>query len=179
MCDEANDDNDLYKYGVINDMLVRISVENWRDIWSWRDWTKTPYWFRVKPTYSKVKPTYSNVSGYERYTVCINKKNYGASRVLYKLYNPYWDITDNSDSNHIDHINNDSLDNRIENLRVVTNQQNSFNTNTRGTSQTSSGKWTARLRFNGKDYRGKSRETEAEAHEDYLILKAKYHILPP
>ena len=174
MCDKLIEDNDYYIYGIINDIAIRVSVENWRDIWSWRDCkTKPSYWFKLKPTYVMDK------NDYERYTVWINYKNYSLSRVLFKLYNPDWDITDTSSDNIIDHINNNSLDNRIENLRIVTHQQNMWNTNARGAYQTGSGKWIAQLRFNRKLYRGKSRETKAEAHEDYLILKAKYHILPP
>ena len=174
MCDKLIEDNDYYIYGIINDIAIRVSVENWRDIWSWRDCkTKPSYWFKLKLCFH-IQP-----NGYENYTVCLDSKSYLLSRVLFKLYNPEWNLSDSSSNNLIDHINKDSLDNRIENLRIVTQQQNSFNTNARGTSQTHNGKWMARLTVNYKNYRGKSRETEAEAHEEYLILKAKYHILPP
>lgn len=173
MEDVLIEDSDCYIYGIINDRFVRVSVENWLDIWFWRDYkTKESHWF-------KLKPIYVIQNGYEKYTVCVGSKNYHYSRVLFKLYNPDWDITDTSDSNLIDHINKDSLDNRIENLRIVTHQQNMWNTNARGTYQTGSGKWIAQLRLNGECYNGKSRVTETEAYEDYLNLKAKYHILPP
>ena len=99
------------------------------------------------------------------------------SRVLFKLYNKNWDITDTSMNNEIDHINQNSLDNRIENLRVFTHQQNQCNKTFRGTHQRSNGKWQARIKYNGK-YKSKDFDTEPEAHEYYLLLKAELHILP-
>lgn len=59
----------------------------------------------------------------------------------------------------IDHINNDRLDNRIENLRWATNQENTFNSqisknNTSGIKGVSYNKrdkkWIARITINGK-----------------------------
>jgi len=44
-----------------------------------------------------------------------------AHRVIYKMFHTF------DESLQIDHVNRDPSDNRIENLRVVTNQQNSLN----------------------------------------------------
>lgn len=50
-----------------------------------------------------------------------------AHRIIYKIFYEF------DESLQIDHINRDPSDNRIENLRVVTNQQNSLNRhNSRG-----------------------------------------------
>ena len=163
---------DVYKYGDLYGVRIRSSIGNWRDMWSWRDWVKEPYWFKLK-LYLQTKPC-----GYKFYRVSVNGVSRVMSRVLFKLYNKNWDITDNSNMNQIDHINQNSLDNRIENLRVFTNQQNSFNKTCRGTRQRPSGKWQARITYNGKTKTKQPFDTEPEAHEYYLLLKTEYHILP-
>ena len=171
--DEENDDNDLYKYGFVDGRRVKVSLDDWRDIWSWKICkSRTSYWFKLKPSYKKQ-------NNYEYYTICINGNNCLISRVIYKLYNENWDITDGSSDNCIDHINNNSLDNRIENLRVLNHTHNQWNTNARGTHfYKRNGKWIAHLMCDGKLYWGKYRDTEPEAYADRLILKTKYHVLP-
>ena len=61
---------------------------------------------------------------------------------------------------YLDHINNDRLDNRIENLRAVSSKQNTYNTvlnikNTSGVKGVAwhkhTGKWQARMRINDKE----------------------------
>ena len=61
----------------------------------------------------------------------------------------------------LDHINGIRDDNRVENLRETTNQQNSFNTKSRNNSSskykgvkwhTIANKWSAQYVFNGKEY---------------------------
>ena len=168
-------DDALYKYGVINKKQVSVSVENWMDIWSWREYkTKPSDWFKLKPT------IHTNQDGYKNYVIKFNNKNYGLSRVIYKLYNKDWHITDNGSDNQIDHININSLDNRIENLRVLTNQQNQYNRkNIRGYYfDKKRGKYRAQLKSNKKCYFGKLRDTPEEARADYLLLKAEHHVLP-
>ena len=171
--DEENDNNELYKYGFVDGRRVRVSADHWMDIWSWRENKSKPsYWFKRKPIYTKIK-------NYESYTISINGNHCKLSRVIYKLYNEKWKIEEVSSDNQIDHINKNSLDNRIENLRILNKQQNAWNTNARGTYFVKqSGKWRAKLVCNGIQYYGKLRDTEPEAYEDRLILKDKYHVLP-
>jgi hypothetical protein len=75
----------------------------------------------------------------------------------------------------IDHINQNRTDNRIDNLRLANNQQNSFNstlkpTNTsgfRGVARSKAGTWRARIMINGADiYLGsfKTKENAALAY---------------
>jgi hypothetical protein len=61
---------------------------------------------------------------------------------------------------YLDHINNNRLDNRIENLRVATSKQNTYNTllNSRNTSgvkgvswHKGTGKWMARMHINNRE----------------------------
>ena len=77
----------------------------------------------------------------------------------------------------IDHINHIRNDNRVNNLRIVTNQENQFNHSGKGY-RLRGNKWEARLRFNGKDINLGYFETEEEARNAYLEGKTKYHIIP-
>jgi len=78
-----------------------------------------------KPTISKTK------CGYKRYTISFGKnkkaKTFLLSRLLMKHYKPdEW-----NEDLQVDHINRNSLDNRLENLRMVTPSQNGHNTGIR------------------------------------------------
>jgi len=109
-----------------------------------------------------------------------NKKSYYLHRIIYKYHNEDWDITDTSTNNHIDHININSLDNRIENLRVATCSQNNRNKNKfKNCSSKYKGvcwdkknnKWRARIKINGKQKHLGYFDNEEEACEAY---KKKY-----
>jgi len=110
----------------------------------------------------------------------INKKLYKLHRLIYKYFNEAWDITDTSYNNLIDHININSYDNRIENLRIATHSQNCRNQNKRKNCSSkykgiywgkNNNKWQAKIRINGKvKYLG-SFDNEEEAAEVY---KKKY-----
>jgi hypothetical protein len=75
----------------------------------------------------------------------------------------------------IDHINDNPLDNRLENLQIVSNRFNSCKTQGRysskykGVSKTSNGKrWRAGLTINNKSIYLGSFDCEVEAHKAYL-----------
>ena len=108
----------------------------------------------------------------------INKKQYGYHRVIYKLHNNDWDITDISRDNLIDHIDRNKLNNNINNLRVVTNQQNMFNIECKGYSWSKQqNKWHVSINaYREKIYLG-SFILEADARQAYLDAKKIYHII--
>ena len=161
----------VYVEATINDRLIRINKNDSMDIDIWRDWVKTPYWFKLKPCFNINKFT-----NYEYYTIKFNKKIYKLSRIVYKTYNNDWNITDNSDTNYIDHINNNSLDNGIENLRVLTSQQNKWNTNAKGYSwDKTKNKWKAKITANGKAINLGNFTKEEDARTAYLEAKSLYH----
>lgn len=76
----------------------------------------------------------------------------------------------------IDHDNTDKSDNRICNLRIISHQQNAFNTNAKGFSwDKSRNKWSSQIHLNGKKiYLGRF-NTKEEAREAYINAKKKYH----
>ena len=165
---------DVYVYATINDKLIRINKNDALDIYIWRDCKIKPsYWLKRKPTLFIYKK-----SGYKKYTITIRKKHYILSRLVYKAHNNDWDITDTSDSNLIDHINNNSLDNRIENLRIVTHQQNNWNRNSKGyTWDKKYNKWHAQIMINRKNKNLGCFENEEDARNAYLEAKSLYHYI--
>jgi hypothetical protein len=80
---------------------------------------------------------------------------------------------------YIDHINHITNDNRIENLRIVTHQQNQFNrSNVKGYYWNKiSRNWSSYIYLNKKLIYLGSFNTEEEAHQAYLQAKEKYHYI--
>ena len=79
----------------------------------------------------------------------------------------------------IDHINQIKTDNRINNLRSVTNQENAFNMrNVKGyTYDKRSKKYIALIMVNGKTKQLGTFDNKESAHNCYLLNKSKYHII--
>lgn len=82
----------------------------------------------------------------------------------------------------IDHINGDSSDNRIENLRLATAFQNHANskiqkgnqTGFKGINRSSSGNYRAQIRHKHKDYQLGTYSTPEEAHAAYCQAAVKF-----
>ena len=140
------------------------------EIWSWMDF-KNPYWRKIK--YSV------NGDGYHTIPLIHKKikKAYMVHRVIYKFYNPEWDITYTPD-NEIDHFDNNRTNNNIENLRIVNRSENGQNKiATKGYSwNKANNKYKARIQVDKKLIYLGLYDTEEEARDAYLIAKNKYHI---
>lgn len=82
----------------------------------------------------------------------------------------------NIDKRKIDHINHNTLDNRRENLRIVTNQQNGQNRkNTKGYYwNNNQNKWHVQMRVNGKTNHVGYYHTEEAARLAYLNAREEY-----
>ena len=83
-------------------------------------------------------------------------------------------------SEQVDHINGNKHDNRIENMRVLTNTQNTQNVDRNGVSfeRRSEGRgrpWRARIMADGKSISLGYYATREEAHTEYLRAKRVYH----
>lgn len=116
-------------------------------------------WYFVKGT---------NCKGY--LTIYIDRKYYKFHRLIYKCFNPDMDET-----LQIDHINRIPNDNRLENLRLVTNQQNQFNKDAKGYHKHGTG-FRGQIRLNGVII-SKCFKTEIEARNWYLEQKTILHFI--
>jgi len=117
----------------------------------------------------------------ECYEVGIDKKTVLLHRIIWIMING-----EIPESLQIDHINQDPTDNRIENLRVVTNQENSKNRSKdkRNTSnytniyyyKNNKSKWKVEMKNKDKRY-SKSFKTleEAISHRDNLYIELGFH----
>ena len=94
--------------------------------------------------------------------VRIDKKAYQFSRLVWMYHNG-----EIADGMHIDHINRNKLDNRIENLRCCTPQQNEWNKPHCGV-RFESGKWRARYSHNNQYKHIGMFDTENEAKSAYF-----------
>ena len=118
-----------------------------------------------------------NSAGYHNMT--INNKIFGKHRVMYKIHNPDWDMTDICSLNYIDHIDRNPLNNNIENLRCVSQTQNCYNKDSKGYYwHKASKKWLAQIRYGTglQKYLGIF-EVEEDARNAYLDAKLIYHII--
>ena len=153
----------------LNERLLKYESEKvwiWREMWGKRK-LKNPYWRELKGSVDKI-------TGYR--LVGINNKHYLYHRVVYFLHNQEWDIHDTCRDNSIDHIDRNKLNNNIENLRVVTNQQNLWNQNAKGYYfRKLTGKYQAQIRVNGENKHLGMFVSEDDARDAYLIAKEKYH----
>ena len=113
-----------------------------------------------------------NPNGY-RY-IDVEGKHCRTHRLIWIMYNG--DIPENM---YIDHKNCIRNDNRIDNLRVVTKQENSFNrTNVQGYYWVKkSQKWRARIMVDGVQKHLGYFIKEEDAAEAHQVAKKKYHII--
>jgi len=113
------------------------------------------------------------------------KKGYSCIKLTYKnkfydlrTHQFAWYVKYNELPPMIDHINRDKLDNRIINLRSVTSQQNSFNTNAKGYSYSKKDKkYIGEIKVGGKRIYLGSFNTPSEAEEAYKQAKKIHHTI--
>jgi len=99
-------------------------------------------------------------------------------RLVFYVYNQNFDIFMRSRTeNMIDHVDGNPSNNSIENLRLVTHQQNAFNQKrAKGyTWHKEAKKWMAQIQINRKSKNLGYFESEEEAREAYLKAKPLYH----
>ena len=114
--------------------------------------------------------------GYQSHITMINRKSYITSRIIYFAFNQNWEIHNLSKNNTIDHIDRNSINNRINNLRVFTMAEQALNRdyviNAKGYSLYK-GKWRARIKINGKQIYLGYFEKEEDASIAYQTAKNK------
>ena len=111
-------------------------------------------------------------TGYYRFDARIEKDHqFYSHRFIYYYFNRII-------PEQVDHINCIRNDNRIENLRNVTHQQNAFNTKAKGYYWNKrEKKFQARIKINSKTIYLGLFDTKEEAHQAYLSAKNTYHII--
>jgi hypothetical protein len=128
-----------------------------------------------KPKWNQLKIG-TKLNGYKR--VSIGPKKYYIHRVNYFAHNQDWDIHNSSTNNQIDHEDIDKTNNNIENLRVVTQQENSFNTKCKGiTWDKSIQKWKAYIMVNYKQKHLGYFDLKEDAKNARLEAKKIYHTI--
>jgi len=122
-----------------------------------------------------LKQTLDN-RGYHVVNLCKDKKvkKHFVHRLVAQAY-----LDDYSEDLQVDHIDGNRINNKLENLRMVTHQQNQWNhTKAKGYAwHKRDKKWIAYITVNYKlKYLGYF-DTEAEAREAYLSAKKILHII--
>ena len=78
----------------------------------------------------------------------------------------------------LDHINQDKVDNRIENLRLVNRQENSWNRQAKGAYfDKRCGLWQSKIQTKSGRISLGYFDTEEKAHDAYINAKNKYHVI--
>jgi hypothetical protein len=113
--------------------------------------------------------------GYIIISLTVNKKNINLLGHHFAWYCFYG----NCNTNQIDHINGVRTDNRICNLRAVTNQQNQWNrTAAKGYYWNKKiNRWKSQIKINNKCIHLGLFNIEEEARNAYLAAKQKYHVI--
>ncbi len=128
--------------------------------------------FGIKGKLIKTRHT----NGYIFPAIYIDGKQYRFLGHIFAWYYTY----DELPPDKIDHNDTIADNNRINNLRIVTHQENMFNRNAKGYYwDKDRQKWRAQIRINGKDiHLGLfEKDNEDVAHQAYLDAKLKYHII--
>jgi len=139
--------------------------------------------FYVKKGDEWILKKFTNCHGYLRASFCFEKNKVttiSKHRLVFFAYNENFDIFRRSRTeNFIDHADGDKLNNKIENLRIVTNQQNLFNQKrAKGYYfNKKAKKWMAYIHLNGKQKNLGYFESEQDAKDAYLNAKEIFHII--
>lgn len=111
--------------------------------------------------------------GHKHRRYVTSQKTVAGKRTVYYMHRM---ITGCPDGLMVDHINHDTLDNRKQNLRVCTNQENQFNKKAKVTAKTNykgvyffrrTSRWYAQICLNGKNKHLGYYKTELEAAVAY------------
>ena len=150
------------KFKYENDQLYRLLIIKNAGVVK-----KEPKWRLVK--YTPDKKGYSRVGCY--------KKGYLLHRIIYYINNPNWNLYNSKKTNEIDHIDGDTSNNVINNLRNITHADNMLNIKAgkKGYSKTRWGNYEATINVNKQKKHLGTYDTEEEAHKVYLDAKKKYH----
>ena len=135
-------------------------------------------WDKKGRNYWRPKKLETDKDGYLKLSIYNNKtsKNYFLHRIVYWVHHPNWDIYDKVKV--IDHIDRVKTNNDIVNLRLVTKQENNFNTEFKGYFYDKKrDAYTARIIVDRKNIYLGYFKNKGDAHQAYLDAKEIYHII--
>ena len=127
---------------------------------------------RLKKGWSEVKG-WIDIKGYKLFKMY--NKSYRVHRIIAHTFLGF-DLND--EIKQIDHIDRNKLNNSLNNLRIVSHQENMFNKNVKGYTK-SKNKYRAYINLNHQRLNIGYFNTKEEAHQAYLKEKEKYHIIIP
>lgn len=149
----------------LNGRTIKL-LENGELYWKGANW--------VKFKQSLTTITKQNKDQY--YRIMVYGRHFRVHRVIYYIYNQEWDIMNNGKDNKIDHIDRNTQNNNINNLRIATARQNTLNRVFKGVSKDGTN-YRARIMVNGVNKNLGHYKTEEEAIEIYKKAKAEFHII--
>jgi hypothetical protein len=134
------------------------------------------YW-RKRPSNggwnAKVGDMAGSVTSHNRRHLWLGKKRIYGGRAAYIM--THGDIPDNA---LVDHIDGNTLNDRIDNLRLASAVQNTWNrigTTSKGVARDARGQYKPRIMLNGRKINLGTWATEAEAHAAYMGAAAILH----
>ena len=140
-----------------NGMILRYSDKNYRTLS--KGWNHCDGWLRVDYKVIEIK-----------------HKPYLIHRIVAFAF---LGLDINNVNQIVDHIDRNKLNNNLTNLRIVTSQENNFNTNARGYRWNEKvKKFISYIRYNKKLIYLGCYDNEDKARQAYLEAKALYHIIP-
>lgn len=141
---------------------------NWRNIFTYKEGSL--FW-AINPSKGAKKGSeagYIDTKGYR--AIKYKGHMYYAHRIIYAMFNGAI-----PEGTVVDHINRQPSDNRVENLRAITHQENLFNTSKVSAYRSASGAWWSRIGKNGKNIYLGSFDTKTKAEAAYKKAKATLH----
>jgi hypothetical protein len=127
--------------------------------------------------YYEKKTTTCKIKGYIR--ICLSKDSKQRRYSIHRLVAyAFLNLDLENPKSQVDHQDRNTSNNNLSNLRIVTQQENQFNTKAKGyTWHKQSNKWQSQIKLNGKNIHLGRFEKEEDARQSYLVAKEKYHII--
>ena len=143
-----------------------------------KGWTYNPETGEIFTSRGKVCNN-TNADGYVQCKISIYQKGKQVEAYILKGHHFAWFwINGNVEIDEIDHINRNKVDNRICNLRNVTQQVNQWNRNGKGYCYNKrSKKYQAYIAANNKQIHLGCYDTPKDARQAYLNAKQQYHVI--
>lgn len=125
----------------------------------------------------KIVENTNNDEGYN--LISIDNKKIGRHRLIAYCWKGLENIVGLRQDDDIDHIDGNPLNNSVDNLRIVTNQENSWNKhNTKGYSwDKTRNQWRAEIRVDYKLINLGRFNKEPDARQAYLNAKLRLHVI--